>query len=380
MNKIALVARREYKAHITQRAFWLMTLFLPILFGGGYYFFQTTTVENPSRGIYVIDRSGRYAAAFTDKVAGITYISEKEAAFPNDITPQATFYIGEENDEGIPATIFYSTDANREETKQLLMCLLSDYICRQKLQEMPSDIQARLAVSLEITDLSPIENSTQNSGREYFDILIIISTLIYLFIFIYSARVLQSTVQEKSNRILEILLTSVKARDLIYGKIIAIALCGITQFLLWGILLGLFVIADDTATRDYFAFITPDWIVLFLLCFVGGYLLYAALFAIVGAYINPDTDNRQFVLPLTFLSLVAFYIGLYSLNDMSGSVAAWCTYIPFTSPLLLVTRYAYGLSVGETLLSLLLLFFFAGICIHFASRIYQSRLLSYKKR
>lgn len=331
-----LIIHREYRAQVTQRSFWLMTLLLPMLFGCGYYLLMTATSGNDARQVYVIDREGSYADAFTGK-AGITYLSERENSLPDDVTPQTVLYIGTKDEKGVPSTIFYSTEVNRE-------------------------------------------NSTEIAGHEYFDRLVIFSTLIYLFIFIYSARVLQSTVQEKSNRILEILLTSVKARDLIYGKIIAIALCGVTQFLIWGALFLLFMGIDSSAASGDLAFITPDWTILFFLSFMGGYLLYASLFAIVGAYINPETDSRQFVVPLTFLSLIAFYVGLYSLNDMSGNLAAWCTYLPFTSPMLLVTRYAYDMPVVEALCSLALLFFFAGICIHFASRIYQSRLLSYKKR
>lgn len=374
-----LIIHREYRAQVTQRSFWLMTLLLPMLFGCGYYLLMTATSGNDARQVYVIDREGSYADAFTGK-AGITYLSERENSLPDDVTPQTVLYIGTKDEKGVPSTIFYSTEVNREETKQYLTCLLSDYILHQKLQELPDEMRSRLDVPLDIIDLSPIGNSTEIAEHEYFDRLVIFSTLIYLFIFIFSARVLQSTVQEKSNRILEILLTSVKARDLIYGKIIAIALCGVTQFLIWGALFLLFMRIDCSTASGDFAFITPGWTILFFLSFMGGYLLYASLFAIVGAYINPETDSRQFVVPLTFLSLIAFYVGLYSLNDMSGNLAAWCTYLPFTSPMLLVTRYAYDMPVVETLCSLALLFFFAGICIHFASRIYQSRLLSYKKR
>ena len=114
----------------------------------------------------------------------------------------------------------------------------------------------------------------------------------------YSAQVLQSTVQEKNNRMIEILLTSVKAQELIYGKIIAIGLCGITQFCIWGLsLILIYSVGRETIAFDISSHINIYGYLIFLLCFIGGFLLYAALFAIIGSYINPETDNSSYRFP-----------------------------------------------------------------------------------
>ena len=111
-----LIIHREYRAQVTQRSFWLMTLLLPMLFGCGYYLLMTATSGNDARQVYVIDREGSYADAFTGK-AGITYLSERENSLPDDVTPQTVLYIGTKDEKGVPSTIFYSTEVNREETK-----------------------------------------------------------------------------------------------------------------------------------------------------------------------------------------------------------------------------------------------------------------------
>lgn len=382
MNKIFLIIQREYKFHLSQRSFWLMTVLLPLLFGGGYYFFQTDDSGNSDKEIWVIDRTALYAEAFTNCAPNIKYISLPQDTIPAGISPLATLLIGEDllKHDG-RNIIFYSSHEDGVYIKHQLTILLTDYLYRQKLAQLPEEIRRQVDVDIIISDISSDEIMPLKTDNKEFNIHLILSTLIYLFIFMYSAQVLQSTVQEKNNRMVEILLTSVKAKELIYGKIIAIGLCGITQFCIWGIsLILIYLVGRETIVFDILSHIDIYWCLIFLLCFIGGFLLYGALFAIIGSYINPETDSRQFVLPVSLFSILSFYVGIYSLNDIYSPLATWCTYIPFTSPIVLVTRFSHDISPGEIFLSVFLLFLSASICIHIASRIYQSRLLIFKKR
>ena len=382
MNKIFLITQREYRFHLSQRSFWLMTVLLPLLFAGGYFFFKTSDSGNSNKEIWIIDRTALYPEAFTNCGPDIKYISLPQDTIPTGISPLATLFIGEDllKCDG-QNVIFYSSHEEGAYIKHQLTILLTDYLHRQKLAQLPEKIRRQVDIDIEISDMSPDETMYPKADNEKFNTHLIFSTLIYLFIFMYSAQVLQSTVQEKNNRMIEILLTSVKAQELIYGKIIAIGLCGITQFCIWGLsLILIYSVGRETIAFDISSHINIYGYLIFLLCFIGGFLLYAALFAIIGSYINPETDSRQFVLPVSLFSILSFYVGIYSLNDIYSPLATWCTYIPFTSPIVLVTRFSYGISLGETLLSVFLLFLSASICIHIASRIYQSRILTFKKR
>ena len=252
MNKIFLITQREYRFHLSQRSFWLMTVLLPLLFAGGYFFFKTSDSGNSNKEIWIIDRTALYAEAFTNCDPDIKYISLPQDTIPTGISPLATLFIGEDllKCDG-QNVIFYSSHEEGAYIKHQLTILLTDYLHRQKLAQLPEEIRRQVDIDIEISDMSPDETMYPKADNEKFNTHLIFNTLIYLFIFMYSAQVLQSTVQEKNNRMIEILLTSVKAQELIYGKIIAIGLCGITQFCIWGLsLILIYSVGRETIAFD----------------------------------------------------------------------------------------------------------------------------------
>lgn len=208
--------------------------------------------------------------------------------------------------------------------------------------------------------------------------------------------------EEKMSRIVEVMISSVKPFELMMGKIVGIALVGLTQFLMWVILFGgimtwlgiAFNIGDGGQFGAQSSSVSEistllailanvNWemlLVLFLLYFVGGYLLYASLFAAVGSAVDSETDTQQFVMPITIPIVFAIYVAIYAVQNPDGSMAFWGSMFPFTSPIVMMVRLPYDVAWWEIALSLFLLFStFVGVT-YLSSRIYRVGILMYGKK
>jgi ABC-2 type transport system permease protein len=236
------------------------------------------------------------------------------------------------------------------------------------------------------------------------------TVMIYMFIFMYGAMVMRGVMEEKTSRIVEVLVSSVKPVELMMGKIIGIALVGLTQFFLWVIFSGglFFAISlifgldkmpengmmqganpamqqmpnSDVAEilKMLAAFNFGEILFYFVLYFLGGYLLYASLFAAVGSAVDNETDTQQFMLPITIPILFAFYAGMYSAQNPDGPLAFWCSIIPFTSPIVMMVRLPFDVPLWEKVLSLsLLVLTFIGTT-RMAAKIYRTGILMYGKK
>ena len=254
--------------------------------------------------------------------------------------------------------------------------------------------------------------------------------LIYMFIFLYGAQVMRGVIEEKSNRIIEIIVSSVKPFQLMMGKIIGVAMVGLTQFLLWVVLTFTIVttvqtlffdikpenIKQEVVTQDLFKTNSPmaamssselstqdqvtdedmseiktilstigniDFFVViasFLFYFLGGYLLYSSLFAAIGAAVDNEADTQQFMLPISAPLIVAFIVGQSVVMNPTGSIAFWFSMIPFTSPVVMMIRIPFGVPVWEVLLSgFLLIITFIGTT-WLAGKIYRTGILMYGKK
>ena len=239
-----------------------------------------------------------------------------------------------------------------------------------------------------------------------------------MFLFAYGGMVMNSVMQEKTNRIVEVMVSSVKPFELMLGKIISVGLVGLTQIGIWILLLvglafgislafgiPLFmnneaeIIAQAQSLNQTMpvgsAAIDPDMLDIantlsginftqiltcFILYFIGGYIIYASIFAAVGSAVDNETDSSQFMLPITLIILFAFYVGIFSAEDPEGSMAWWCSMIPFTSPIVMMVRIPFGVAVWELALSLGILFASAIGMTWVASRIYRVGILLYGKK
>lgn len=226
--------------------------------------------------------------------------------------------------------------------------------------------------------------------------------------------VMSSVVEEKTNRIVELMVSSVRPFDLMMGKIIGIGFVGLTQILMWGILsVALFTIGGffyagslgtDMATlqqgmqaaqgmgaaaemqpgAELFAMLSTinfrEIGLFFVIFFIGGYMMYASIFAAIGSSVDNADDTSQFMAPITILLVFALYAGIYSMENPDGPLAFWCSMIPFTSPIVMMVRIPFGIPLWEKLLSVVLLYgSFIG-AIWLSAKIYRVGILMYGKK
>ena len=234
--------------------------------------------------------------------------------------------------------------------------------------------------------------------------------LIYLFIFMFGGMIMSGVIEEKTNRIVEVLISSVRPMQLLTGKIVGISLVGLTQLLIWGVLTFLLVFvgglafgggidAESLAAAQQMASGAPiemdamgkvmDMIhsvnlsrlfMIFIAYFIGGYLLYAALFADVGAAVENENDTNQFMLPITVPLILSIVVSVNILNDPNGPVAFWFSMIPFTSPIAMMIRVPFGVPGWELALSLGLLVLGCIGTTYVAAKIYRVGILMYGKK
>ena len=221
---------------------------------------------------------------------------------------------------------------------------------------------------------------------------------------------MMSVIEEKTSRIVEIMISSVKPFQLMMGKILGTSLAGLTQFLVWTILIVMFsylmtaIFGIETSTQNselllsssgnmsmnpealdmISAFIDlplTNIFVAFLIYFIGGYLLYASLFAAIGAAVDNQTDAQQFVMPITIILVLALYVGIFTVpEDPNGTVAIIFSYIPFTSPVVMLMRIPNGVPIYEQIISIIILYLTFTLCIWVAAKIYRVGILMYGKK
>ena len=244
------------------------------------------------------------------------------------------------------------------------------------------------------------ENIKGNSEAS-FGIGLVGGFLIYIFIFMYGTMVMRSVIEEKTNRIVEIIISSVKPFKLMLGKIISVALVGLSQFTLW-IILGfvfllianVFISTDLDVTNlntneavlsseigsSLMALPIKSLFFVFIIYFLGGYLLYGSLFAAIGSVSDQETDNQQFIVPITIPLIVSFVIVQVVIDNPHGGLAYWLSMIPFTSPIIMIARIPFGVPLHELLLSISLLIGGFLLTTWVAAKIYRVGILMYGKK
>ena len=236
--------------------------------------------------------------------------------------------------------------------------------------------------------------------------------MLFMFIIMYGNMIMRSVIEEKTSRIIEVIISSVRPMKLLLGKIIGTSLAGVTQFFTWMILLSVlsFVVflifgIDPSAMQaeqmntvveasgnNMDSLVAEVWtefwklpiynlIIMFLLFFIGGYLLYASLYAAIGAAVDSETDTQQFMLPILLPLILAVYVGFFTvIEDPHGTVSQIFSFIPFTSPIVMLMRIPFGVPIEQQILSLVILFATFIGTVWFASKIYRVGILMYGKK
>ena len=242
------------------------------------------------------------------------------------------------------------------------------------------------------------DGSEDQSSSDVATILGMLATLIiYMFIISYGGMVMQGVMEEKTNRIIEVMISSVRPFDLMMGKIIGIGLVGLTQFILWcvltifliasaGVAMGepvQAVVASDVEMSGLSALFAVPWAKLlffFFLYFVGGYILYGAMFAAIGSALSQQEDSQQFMAPMILFMVFSLYAGIYGAENPDGPLAFWASVIPFSSPMVMMMRLAFDVPWWELALSLSVLLITSVFVVWLSARIYRVGILMYGKK
>ena len=426
MSKIGLVITQEYKNRVAKKSFLVLTLLMPLLFVALIFtpIWLATLKDGEVKLVAVVDQTGKYESVFTDNDAynfeliGEPIDSLRTSEKRSDY--EAIVVISNDLTTTPEAVTIYSEKQVNIELKNFIEQGLSSFVEKEKLlshnipniQEIIDESQANVHVN---TIKWSEDGSEEISSSEVaIGIGMVFTMLIYMFIFVYGAQVMSSVVQEKTNRIVEVLICSVKPFELMMGKIISIALVGLTQFGIWLLLtIGLVVVAgqflggsinpetmvnveqmsDAAAIQQASSELNFDNIMAmimsvnpfelisyFIIYFIGGYLLYASIFAAIGSAVDNETDTQQFMLPVTIPIIFAIYAAIYGAQNPDGPLAFWCSMIPFTSPIVMMVRLPFGVPMWEKLLSVaILIASFIGTT-WMSAKIYRTGILMYGKK
>jgi len=434
MKKISLIIKREYLSRVKKRSFIIMTILGPVLMAS-LFIVPIYIAQNSDevKVVSVLDESGIFVNKFRNsKYLKFEYVySDLDTAKQNihDKGYYALLYIPQIDMHEPSDGIIFSDVQPNINVQGYIQTVMKREIEAIKLKSsgIDKDVLESIKTNIKITTITLDESGKEEQSFTSISITIglIGGLLIYFFIFMYGAQVMRGVIEEKTSRIVEVIVSSVKPFQLMMGKIIGIALVGFTQFLLWVVLtftiIGVFQVSypeifnSSTAQEQVFtgsnkiptnnqiqkfnearadeandklayifnainSYNFTQIILCFLFFFLSGYLLYAALFAAIGSAVDNDADIQQFMLPITVPLIFAIIMGQFVINNPSGPVAFWLSIIPFTSPIIMMIRLPFGVPVLELYLSMFLMILgFLGTT-WLAGRIYRTGILMYGKK
>ena len=412
MNKLFLIIKREYLSRVRKKSFIIMTLLTP-LFMIGVFVVPILIASNSEDKITIaiIDNSKfnefRLASNLNLEYTYLNEMNLEEYKTTLIETYDFLLHIPEiDSIQKIESSIeVYSTNQMSLSIKQNVenqidKKLTNIYLLQSGIN--PDQImksQSKSKIKTYVVDEQG-KNSKGNSEAS-FGIGLVGGFLIYIFIFMYGTMVMRSVIEEKTNRIVEIIISSVKPFELMLGKIISVALVGLSQFAMWIILGFIFLLIangfisteiDMTNLNSNEAVLSSEigstlmalpiksLFFVFLIYFLGGYLLYGSLFAAIGSASDQETDSQQFIVPITIPLIVSFVLVQVVIDTPHGGLAYWLSMIPFTSPIIMIARIPFGVPLQELLLSISLLIGGFLLTTWVAAKIYRVGILMYGKK
>jgi len=452
-KKLGIIIQREYLNKVKKKSFLLITFLAPVLFAGIAILPSVIMLgaKEEAKQVGVIDRSGIVLPFLTDNE--VTHFKD----LGPDASPEAVKADLSASGVDILLTISeldtvgrtvsadcYSEKPLGMDTGDMIESRINDAVEAYRIESYGIDNLEEIMAGVK-SDVKLRSYTIDKSGKEsisesgiYMALSMILGMALYMFIALFSGMVMSSVIEEKSSRVVEVLMSSVKATELMFGKIIGVALVALTQFLLW-ILLTLMLIGvaggilgkdklmgmlgDDPATEmvsqmnedvnlpagmdlnGALAAATDTTgvaagepsgmevlvstlgninlgqiLFAFLFFFVFGYLLYASLFAAIGSAVENEGDSSQLQIPVTIPLLLAFFIAIYAFKAPDSSLVFWGSMIPFTSPIVMLARIPFGVATWELVLSMALLVLTFVVCAWASAKIYKVGILMYGKK
>ncbi|HKR56580.1 MAG TPA: ABC transporter permease [Gemmatimonadales bacterium] len=402
MNKIFAIVRREFVERVRQRWFWVMALLGPVLFGALMVIPALLIGKTSLKHIAIVDASttsiGK-AVAFQFDTAKVRSIQVAPSPRVSDSLMQAVsakqldgfLLVSDALVDSGKAQYFASNVSSfvtNGEIENALQRVAQGIRLEREGVNAQAIARARIHVELETTKVSN-GKATGESAAQSFSLAYFMGIILYIAILLYGINVMSSVLEEKTTRIVEVLISSVKPFQLMLGKVIGVGAVSLFQFLIWGVAgrwlfsmrgqLG----ADASGGQSPFQVphISLDTGLIFLAYFLGGFMLYSAMFAAVGAMSSNEQEARQAQQPVSML-LILSYISMFGmLNDPNSTYAVTLSLIPFTSPIAMPVRWAAGnLPIREVIASLALLIIGILAVTWVASRIYRVGILMTGKR
>lgn len=439
MSRLGLIIQREYLSIVAKKSFIFTTLLLPILMIAlcGVLPVLLANVKSDQKKVVAVvdqDPSQKFASLFTetddfvffnvqDRLESNTlynyYEENKDAKslyaivqIPDSLSSKCQFYVY--SDQSINANL------ERDVTR-----ILRPVLEKEKIESFGIDSLETIMQQCKV-DIKSKNIKWGDTGEEKLSsaeigmiIGVILSFLTYFFVLMYGAMIMNGVIEEKTNRIVEVIVSSCKPMELMLGKIIGVALVGFTQIIIWAVMIGvggtilgigagvIFGGPDPAAlsaamgqnpeamaaieqaqnTSEFKEIVQMilsvnyvQILVFFILYFIGGYLLYASLFAAFGSAVDQPSDASQFMSPIMIIMIFAFYAGMFSIENPDGPLCWWCSIIPFTSPIVMMIRLPYDVPFWEMLLSVGLLYGCAFGILYIAGKIYRTGILMYGKK
>lgn len=426
MNKIKLIIQREYITRVRKKSFLLTTFIVPLFFIGmyiGVIFLTKKSFEDSHAFVYIVDDTQEVIHKLNSS-KNVTYLKEsqdlqQQIAKLGEKKRTSILYIPGDFYESMKVE-YLSQDKPNINVQSEIKDTLNKIITDKKYEQLGISPDIRNSIkSKVIMNAKEIraDGKAEDSNTEVAMVIaMVLSILVYITLFLYGAQVMRGIIEEKSNRIVEVIISSVKPFQLMMGKIVGIGLVGLTQFALWIVvslsLAGVastFLISKQELTQEVFGNKMPvdtltvssveasgdmaeimamfqtvnftEIIVCFFIFFLGGYLIYSALFAAVGSAVDSETEASQFTMPITMPLLLTYALSFGVLiNDPNGAIAMWLSFIPFTSPIAMLVRIPFGVPLWQIILSASLLVVGFIFTTWVAARIYRVGILMHGKK
>ena len=423
MKHLGLIITREYLNKIRNKSFVVMTFLSPLLmaFLISAVAYLSNVNNDAIRDIKVLDHSGWFVEQFDNRnQLRFEILPEMDLAQAKTLAQATESYgllyipkVDSIRDLGDQIK-FYSQDTPSLGVTVGIERMLQRHANALALEENGMDASAIQSlyfnVSTQLETFQGQETSKLGSGLK----LVFggaAGYLLFMFIIIYGNMIMRSVIEEKTSRIIEVIISSVKPRALMLGKIFGTTLAGLTQFGIWVILLGVFSVlasgflgveigsglsvaegaaqlgdndAQEMAVmvmREIWQLPLTNLVVMFFLYFIGGYLLDASFYAAIGAAVDSETDTQQFLLPILMPLIIAVYVGVFTvIDDPHGTVSQVFSFIPLTSPVVMLMRIPFGVPLWQQIVSVALLFTTFMGTVWFAAKIYRVGILMYGKK
>ena len=424
MNHLPLIIKREFLTKVKNKSFIVMTILSPMIMIAliALVAYLSQLNNNQTRTITVLDESGLVDNVFTNT-------ESTQYEFLDNISIKDAKKLVEENgnygllhipeagsiDALVKEIKFFSEEIPSLTTITELESRLEQKFREVKLQQVGVDLKKLKSSE---TNVNIAQESFIGEKTSKVDSVIKLifggaaGYLLFMFIIIYGNMIMRSVIEEKTSRIIEVIISSVKPMQLMLGKIIGTSLAGITQFVIWIILGGILMtivsailgidlmqqapqqeamaqamenpeinVEFQNVLTAFYNLPITNLILAFILFFIAGYLLYSSLYAAIGAAVDNETDTQQFLLPILMPLILAVYIGIFTvIEDPHGTVSTVFSFIPFTSPVVMLMRIPFGVPLWQQLLSFTLLVATFVLTVWFAAKIYRVGILMYGKK